>query len=95
MIISYVLYVYHLSMLRSSDRKTDAKEGFLRLVSGPLLLPSSSSLNFEVESRIDPLLTLRLEGEAAPSSFGLSFIEALRRNDIVLLRDLSSFQPRM
>ena len=95
MIISYVLYVYHLSMFRSSDRKTDAKEGFLRLVSGPLLLPSSSSLNFELESRIDPLLILRLDGEVVPSSFGLSFIEALRRNDIVLLRDLSSFQPRM
>ena len=71
MIISFDLYDYRQF---SSELKTHAKDFFLVL----LAIPESSS------SRMDVLLLLILleDGDVVPSSF-LSFIDALRRNDIL------------
>lgn len=70
-ITSFDLYDYH-QFLQSFE--THAKDFFLVL----LAIPESSS------SRIDVLLLLILleDGDVVPSSF-LSFIDALRRNDIL------------
>jgi hypothetical protein len=71
MIISFDLCDYH---QYPPKFKTHAKDFFLVLVA----IPESSS------SRMDVLLLLILleDGDVVPSSF-LSFIDALRRNDIL------------
>jgi hypothetical protein len=71
MIISFDLCDYH---QYPPKFKTHAKDFFLVLVA----IPGSSS------SRMDVLLLLILleDGDIVPSSF-LSFIDALRRNDIL------------